>query len=93
MALRFDPELYPYLVFWQVYRGAFDFPWWGRTFNIAVEPQTSYPNHLPDQIKAGNALQFEPGQTIETEYLATFYTDTAPVSGVTADGDIIFQKG
>jgi galactose mutarotase-like enzyme len=88
LGLKFDPDLYKYLTFWQVYRGAYDYPWWGMTYNIAIEPQTSYPNHLPDQIKAGNALHFEPGETIETEYLATFYEGVTPVKGITNDGKV-----
>jgi len=92
LALRFDPNLFRYLVFWQVYRGAFDYPWWGTTYNISIEPQTSYPNHLPRQIEAGNALHIEPGQTIETELLASFYSDSAPVIGVSADGSILTDR-
>lgn len=91
LALQFDPKLYSYLTFWQVYRGAFDYPWWGTTYNVAVEPQTSYPNHLPDQIKAGNALHFDPGQTIDTSYLATFYRGTRPVVGVQPDATVLFD--
>lgn len=92
LALRFDLKLFRYLTFWQVYRGAFDYPWWGMTYNVAIEPQTSFPNHLPDQIEAGNALHFEPAQTVETEFLATFYTDIAPVVGVEADGAVVFGR-
>lgn len=91
LGLYFDPKLYRYLTFWQVYRGAFDYPWWGTTYNIAIEPQTSYPNHLPDQIEAGNALHFEPSQTIETGYLATFYNNIAPVLGIKQDGTVVFE--
>jgi len=93
LGLSFDPGLYKFLTFWQVYRGAFDYPWWGMTYNIAIEPQTSYPNHLPDQIEAGNALHFESGGTIETNYLATFYEDIAPVRKVRNDGKLIFDEG
>ncbi len=84
--MQFDPRLYRFLTCWQVYRGALDYPWWGGTYNIALEPQTSYPNLLPEQIRAGNALHFEPGQSRNTQYCAAFYTTTAVITGISSTG-------
>lgn len=74
-----------------MYRGAYHYPWWVTTYSSAVESQTSYPNHLPEQIAAANAAHFEPGQTVTTDYLATVYTDKRAVTGIGLDGVVSFQ--
>lgn len=37
-ALRFDPELFPYVHLWQEHRKTLGFPWWGLTDTVALEP-------------------------------------------------------
>ena len=41
--MAWDEKLFQYLWMWQVYGGHNDYPWYGRTYNVALEPFTSYP--------------------------------------------------
>ncbi len=41
--MAWDASLFKYLWMWQVYGGHHDYPWYGRTYNCALEPFTSYP--------------------------------------------------
>src|SRR5574338_272518 len=55
--MAWDEKLFPYLWMWQVYGGHNDYPWYGRTYNIALEPFTSYPPAgITNAIQNGSAL-------------------------------------
>ncbi len=46
--LAWPKEIYPYLWFWLVYGKSPGYPWWDRTYCIALEPWTSYPNRFDE---------------------------------------------
>ncbi len=72
--MSWDASLFKYLWMWQVYGGHNDYPWYGRTYNVALEPFSSYPPAgVPNAIKNGTALVLQPGQVIETELVATAF--------------------
>ncbi|MEM3096895.1 MAG: DUF4432 family protein, partial [Nitrososphaerota archaeon] len=65
--MRWDTSLFRYLWFWQNYNTP-DYPWYGMAWNIALEPCTSYPGGLSEQIKAKTHLELQAGAYVETEY-------------------------
>ena len=70
--VSWDLKTMPYLWYWQEYGGASDAPWFGKHYNIGLEPFSSYPtNGLADAITNGSALRFAPHEkktsTIEFE--------------------------
>jgi hypothetical protein len=70
--MEWDQALFKYLWMWQVCRGGFGYPWYGNTYNMALEPWTSYPTSgLTEAIRNGSALKLAAGQTLET-HLAAF---------------------
>jgi hypothetical protein len=72
--MAWDEKLFRYLWMWQVYGGHNDYPWYGRTYNIALEPFTSYPPAgVQNAIKNGSALILKPNQVIETDMVAVAY--------------------
>lgn len=84
--MSWDPNLFPCLWMWQVYGGHNDYPWYGRTYNVALEPFTSWPpSGTAAAIENGTALVLAPGQTIETRLAAVAY-DGEGVGRITADG-------
>ncbi len=86
--MAWDKSLFKYLWMWQVYGGHNDYPWYGRTYNVALEPFTSYPPAgVPNAIKNGTALVMKPNQVIETELAAVAY-EAASVSRIGRDGSI-----
>ncbi len=59
--VSWDKENLPYLWFWQEFGGANEYPWFGKHFNIGLEPFSSYPtNGLSEAVENGSALVFGP---------------------------------
>lgn len=88
-AMRWDTSVFRYLWLWQEFAYAKGFPWWGRTYTMALEPWTSYPTSgLGEAIKRGTQLILKPGHTLSTRLTATAYTGLADVKGVRDDGTV-----
>jgi galactose mutarotase-like enzyme len=59
--ISWDEELFPYLWYWQEYGESKEEPWFGKHYNIGLEPFSSYPtNGLAEAIDNGTAITFEP---------------------------------
>jgi hypothetical protein len=87
--MAWDKDLFKYLWMWQVYGGHNDYPWYGRTYNCALEPFTSYPPAgIKKAIENGTALLLEPGATIETDLIAAAYTGEG-IRGISSDGSVV----
>jgi|HigsolmetaAR203D_1030402.scaffolds.fasta_scaffold09967_2 galactose mutarotase-like enzyme len=62
--VAWDAEQFPYLWYWQEFGGTKDYPWYGRHYNIGLEPFTSYPTHgLEEAVRNGSAAAIQPGET------------------------------
>ncbi|MCX7706195.1 MAG: DUF4432 family protein [bacterium] len=61
--LVFPEKIFKYLWYWRVARGSFGYPWYGRTYNIALEP-FSGPPVLSEAIKKGHQLKLAPGKSL-----------------------------
>lgn len=84
--MAWDKDLFKYLWMWQVYGGHTDYPWYGRTYNCALEPFTSFPpSGINNAVKNGTALTMKPGEVIETELVAVAYQGEG-VKRITPDG-------
>ena len=87
--MAWDVGLFKHLWMWQVYGGHHDYPWYGRTYNCALEPFTSYPPAgIQNAIKNGTALIMKPGETIETELVAVAYQG-GKANQVRLDGTVV----
>ena len=87
--MRWDKEMFPIVWLWEVFTGYFGYPWYGRTYNIALEPFTSYPNGMANALARGTVKRIGPGQSIETRLLATAYSGLSRVHGIRDDGTVI----
>jgi hypothetical protein len=86
VGMAWDSTLFKYLWMWQVYGGHTDYPWYGRTYNCALEPFTSYPPAgVKNAIENGTALMLAPSSTVETELVAVLYEGEG-VKRITRDG-------
>ncbi len=84
-----DVEQFPYIWFWQVYGGGAGYPWYGRTYNLALEPWSSYPNGgLDEAIKNGTAKTIRGNETIETTLRVVIYEDKEKVDRIAPDGTV-----
>lgn len=67
--MEWDKEMFPYVWMWLVCGGSYGYPWYGRTYNLALEPWSSYPgNGLEEAIKNGSALKMQAGEKIGTAF-------------------------
>jgi hypothetical protein len=88
IGMAWDAALFKYLWMWQVYGGHNDYPWYGRTYNCALEPFTSYPPAgIQNALKNGSAYIMTPGEVIETSLVAVAY-QAQSASRVTLDGTV-----
>ena len=86
--MAWDVNLFKYLWMWQVYGGHTDYPWYGRTYNCALEPFTSYPPAgIENAIENGTALIMQPNEVIETELVAVAY-QAEGIERITLDGAV-----
>ncbi|GAC1461299.1 MAG: hypothetical protein NVS2B14_07520 [Chamaesiphon sp.] len=84
--MAWDKELFKYLWMWQVYGGHSDYPWYGRAYNCALEPFTSYPPAgIKNAVENGTAVTMKSGEVIETELVAVAYEGEG-VKRVNLDG-------
>ncbi len=87
--VSFPKELYKYLWYWQSFGGS-GYPWYGRTYNVGLEPFTSWDNTgLAQAIENGTALTIEAGQRITASHKAIAYTGTERVRQISPDGSIL----
>jgi hypothetical protein len=87
--LTWDLESFPYLWFWQAF-GVPGYPYFGRTYNCAIEPWNSYPLFGIDAtIKHGTSRTLGPGETKSTWLKAVAYTGVERVGGITPEGKVL----
>ncbi len=57
LRVEWDVDQMPYLWFWQEYGASEFYPWYGRHYNIGLEPFSSFPtNGLQEAVNNGTAL-------------------------------------
>ena len=89
----FPKEVFRYLWYWQSFGGGFGYPWYGRTYNIGLEPFTSYDSQgLANAVENGTALKLEPGERIEVSQKAIAYTGAQGVECINADGSMVRRR-
>jgi hypothetical protein len=82
-------DVFPALWFWQVYCGAYGSPWFGRTYNIALEPWSA-PYSTVDEARRHNAHRtLGPGAALDVEFAAVAYSGHRRVARIEADGTVI----
>jgi hypothetical protein len=85
--LAWDTAVFPHLWYWQVARGSFGYPWFGRTYSMALEPWTSWPGDgLAAAVAQGTALRLQAGESRQTTLHAVLWEGRGTVVRVTGQG-------
>ncbi len=85
--LAWDARVFRYVWLWQALGGGIGYPWYGRTYNIGIEPWTSYPCvGLREAVKNDTALTLQPGESIESWLTAVIFSDFPEVRTIARDG-------
>ncbi|WP_127585085.1 DUF4432 family protein [Paenibacillus koleovorans] len=62
--VEWDAEALPYLWYWQEFGATKGYPWFGRHYNIGLEPFCGYPTHgLAEAVRNGSAGRIGPRET------------------------------
>lgn len=64
--MTWDKEVCPYLWVWGLYHGIDTYPWYGRSYVMAVEPWSTFPSDY-DAVNGRGLLHLESGARLETE--------------------------
>jgi galactose mutarotase-like enzyme len=76
VTVTFPPDIYEYLWYWQPFGGFEEAPFFGRNYNVGLEPCTSIPNAgLEAAVENGTARRLGAGEQVE----ATVTVRTHPV--------------
>jgi hypothetical protein len=63
LRVEWDAGVLPYLWFWQEFGRTAGYPWYGRHWNVGLEPFSSYPTSgLAEAVANGTALELGPGE-------------------------------
>ena len=85
--LAWDARVFRYVWVWEAFGGGIGYPWYGRTYNLGIEPWTSYPcAGLAEAIKRGTAVRLMGGQSLDAWLTAVAYTERDAVHLVSRDG-------
>ncbi len=89
IGMAWDPGMFPYLWYWQVWGGLPGYPWYGRHYNYALEPWTSWPDAGLERAIANGTAMVLPGHgSIETSLVAVAYTGLREVTSISRAGDV-----
>jgi hypothetical protein len=89
--LAWPRAVFPCVWLWQELGGTQDYPWYGNTYVMGVEPHTSYPGDgLATAIALGTAPTLSPGASIEADLTAVLFAPRGRVRRVSPDGAVAF---
>lgn len=89
-AFSFPRDPFECVWYWQPLGGDVASPYFGRNYNVGLEPTTAYPSaDIPDAQRANGTIDvLAPGETVEASFTATTYRGVDSVSDVDADGTV-----
>ncbi len=89
-AVSYPVDVFRYLWFWRNLGGGWAYPWYGRCYNVGLEPCTSFHNGgLKQAQENGTARSFGPGETVRANIAAGAFTGSRQVTRVLPDGQVI----
>ena len=91
--LAWPLDVFPHVWLWQELNGTQGYPWYGRSYVMGVEPNTSFPaDGLAAAVERGTAQALAPGDTVEATLTAVVFEPRGRVTRVTAEGNVEFAK-
>ena len=88
VGMCWDKKFFPVVWLWEVFRGNYGYPWYGRTYNLALEPWTSWPGGMSNALARGTTAKLGPRQSVETSLLMTAYDGISRVTKIHPDGKV-----
>jgi hypothetical protein len=86
IGLAWDASIFPWMWYYQVFRGAPDYPFWGEEYLISLEVATSMGLKFSDAISNATARVIPGGASVSSEMWACVFEGNRPVTRVSASG-------
>lgn len=87
-AMVWPIDVFPALWYWQVFGGALAQPWYGRTYNIALEPWTTPRQTIGEAIQHGSQRVLGPGESLAVEFKAVAFAGVRRVQAIDGEGRV-----
>ncbi|MFN8377450.1 MAG: DUF4432 family protein [Anaerolineae bacterium] len=93
VGLVWDASVFPYAWYWQEMHASAGFPWYKSAYVMAIEPASSIPGQglLNVMEKTQTHRTLGPGESVETEMRAVFYTSSKGIDGIAPDGTVTLK--
>jgi hypothetical protein len=89
VGVSWDQKVLPSLWYW-LNNGAIDYPWWGRSYNLGLEPSSSLTElGIKEYIEKGNALKLPAGGSMKLGVRYSVADGVSAVKLVDRDGKLI----
>ncbi|MCY4062497.1 MAG: aldose 1-epimerase [Chloroflexi bacterium] len=90
IGFSWDSDVFPYAWFWQELNSSPGFPFYRRSYVIAIEPASSIPGHGLSAVmeSTGSHLTLQPGESREVEMKVVFYESRAGVAHIDSAGRV-----
>lgn len=82
IGFMWDLELFPYLWYWKVCKGSSGYPLFNRTYNIALEPWTSFPDNFEEARNNNSIKKIKGFEEINTTYKVVVYAGLEKVKSI-----------
>lgn len=88
--LTFPTDPFECVWYWQPFGGHTESPYFGRNYNVGLEPTTAYPvGDVPEaQRENGTMKTLEAGESISAEFTAVTYRGVDGVASIDDDGTV-----
>lgn len=84
-------DVFNSLWYWQEFHGGRQYPWYGRNYNIALEPWTCPQMNIAEARKAGTQRELAPGESLSVRFKAIAYSGIARVNHIEPSGEVIAE--
>lgn len=76
--------------YWQPFHGMDSSPFFGRNYNVGLEPTTAYPSqNIPDAQRQNASIDvIDPGETVRASFVAVTFPASVDVAGIEPDGSL-----
>ena len=89
IALCWDKDAYPGLWFWQECNDYMDFPWYGKTYAMAIEPASTNTPMLESAVNDGTCCVLKPNESKSSWITAIAHREIGEICGVSKAGLVV----
>jgi hypothetical protein len=86
IGLAWDAKVFPWIWYWQCFRGGPDYPFWGNEYTVAIEPVTSRAVRFADAIENGTARSIAGGETLRSRMSVWAFESDRAVTRISGGG-------